>query len=330
MKLPFFGEILTKQTRMFFKQFAIFCLVLGVVSLFVAQSISPFFIQVSVLAIGTILIMTGVGASIYDYLAYDRRQRQSLERYEAERQMRGSKRSTEGGPQSLPIATRLRELLNLAKATTEPERELCRKVVEVTLERELALYEAERRLASIQDNLEAVRFRIDGEIEALGRRGRVNLTIGGAFAVSGIVVLGILAMFTSVQNWDDLLREFLPRLTFVVFVEILSYFFLNLYRQGMFEIKYFQNELTTFESHCLALEGAVVLGNAALIGDVCKALSSTERNFILKKGETTVDMRLREIADKQISPTIGEVKKLIEVVSDVSRKMTLKETQRPT
>jgi hypothetical protein len=313
-----------RKPRVFFRQVALTCVALGFFSLYVAPTRSST-TEVAMLVIGALLLMTGVGATIYDYLQYDRRVRQEDQDEERGSGFMKSRATTVAA--NVTATTSIRDLLSLEKIAADQNSIFGKQALEDALKSELKLYEAERRLASIQHNLDVVRNRIDREIDALGRRGRVNLAIGSAFAICGIAVLGVLAINTSVQNWNELLRDFFPRLTFVIFVEILSYFFLNLYRQGMYEIKYFQNELTTFESRCLALEGALSLGDQSLIGAICKDLSLTERNFVLRKGETTVDMRLREIADKQISPTIGELKKLGELVGDLSRKLTPQATQ---
>ena len=92
------------------------------------------------------------------------------------------------------------------------------------------------------------------------------------------------------SNNRDLVAYFLPRTTFVVLIELFAFFFLNLYRVSLSEIKYFQNELTNIESRILAMDAALFLDDSKALGEIATALSRTERNFVLKKGESTVQL----------------------------------------
>ena len=49
-----------------------------------------------------------------------------------------------------------------------------------------------------------------------------------------------------------------PRLTLSIFIEFFSFFFLRLYKTGISEIKYFQNELTNAELKFIAVEKAIM------------------------------------------------------------------------
>lgn len=130
-----------------------------------------------------------------------------------------------------------------------------------------------------------------GEIEALSRRGNLNLVIG---VLTTLVAVGILAstvMFDKIP--PDLLQlttHFVPRVTLSLFIEVFSFFFLRLYSNSLAEIKYFQNELTNVESRFIALRRAAYASDKTTLSKLLLALASTERNFILKKGETTADL----------------------------------------
>jgi hypothetical protein len=141
----------------------------------------------------------------------------------------------------------------------------------------------------------SIKSRLEEEIEALGRRGRVNMTIGALFAFAGISALGYFALWYEYRDLSDLSIRFLPRITFVVLVEVFSYFFLNLYRHSIFEIKYFQNEMTNVESRTLALQGCLLNGDVKTASKICELLAKTEGNFILKKGEVSLHEREIEL-----------------------------------
>lgn len=145
----------------------------------------------------------------------------------------------------------------------------------------------------LSERLEKTITRLKKELYALTRRGNLNLAIGSIIAIGGILLLGyfVATMTVSAQanaNGWAFLRRFLAQLSLVTVVEIFAYFFLRLYSQGLTEIKYFQNEISTFEAKLVSLKMALVDGNEALIGRVLTELARTERNHILKKGETTI------------------------------------------
>src|SRR4051794_40650890 len=100
-----------------------------------------------------------------------------------------------------------------------------------------------------------------------------------------MTLLGVVSLYYVYASFEDLALRFIPRFLFVIFVDIFSYFFLNLYRHSIFEIKYFQNELTNLDARLVALEGSLIIGDEKTVAKLCEALAKTERNFVLKKGE---------------------------------------------
>lgn len=97
------------------------------------------------------------------------------------------------------------------------------------------------------------------------------------------------------------------RLSLVLFIELFAYFFLQLYKSSLSEIKYFENELTNVETKSAALHAALAEGDDKLKTLVIKNLSQIERNIILEKGQTTVDLE-RAKSDSTIS---GEMLKAV-------------------
>ncbi len=90
-------------------------------------------------------------------------------------------------------------------------------------------------------------------------------------------------------NKEDLIKLF-PTFSLVLFIELFAYFFLRLYREGLSEMKYYQNELTNIESKLIAVEIALIKEDNESLKLTLDILSQTERNFILKKGETTAGL----------------------------------------
>ena len=106
------------------------------------------------------------------------------------------------------------------------------------------------------------------------------------------------------------ISHFVPRLTLVILIELFAYFFLSLYKASLAEIKYFQNELTNIESKELALQAALNSGEASMISDIVSKLALTERNHILSKDQTTVELeraRLEKDSKSEIAKYVAEL-----------------------
>ena len=83
---------------------------------------------------------------------------------------------------------------------------------------------------------------------------------------------------------SDLYR-FLARFGLVLIIESVAFFFLKLYREDRAMIRYFRNEITNLESKTSALRAALTFGTPADLSKTLQALSGTERNFLVKKGD---------------------------------------------
>lgn len=180
---------------------------------------------------------------------------------------------------------------------------------------------AEKRLTSSSDTtppearievaLAAIGTRLNQETRDLGRRANVSLLIGITFAVVG---LGILAGAVWWQEpppldepWQKTTMRFVPKLSLVIGIEVFAYFFLRLYRLGLSELKYYQNEITNIEFWSVAYRQAAARGDKATVGKVTQQLLKIERNFILKKGEKTVSTPQDEPA-LDVSAIVAAVK----------------------
>lgn len=155
--------------------------------------------------------------------------------------------------------------------------------------------------------------RLSNEINELGRRAKVNLIIGSVAALSGVSVF-VLFVFERVspEAVDSyLITDFAPRISLVIVIEIFAYFFLGLYKNNLSEIKYFHNELTNVESKYLALEEAVALSDKETLKEIVKEISKTERNFLLKKGESTVSTEEKRMAIEENRSTIQNLAQML-------------------
>lgn len=169
------------------------------------------------------------------------------------------------------------------------------------------------REREVARSFEETKNRLSLEIAALGRRGNLNLILGIITTVSGLLLLATF-VFTQIDTPKETIPfalHFLPRLTLVLFIEIFAYFFLLLYKSSLAEIKYFQNELTNVEQKYAALISSIQYDESAVRNDVISILASTERNHVLEKGQTTVELEKIRIEKEGLSDVAKHLASLL-------------------
>jgi hypothetical protein len=158
--------------------------------------------------------------------------------------------------------------------------------------------------------------RLQDEISALGRRANVNLVIGILVSALGLIVLTWFVIsatneLSSGMHPEDAAIRFVIRISLAIFIQVFAYFFLRLYRYSIFEIKYFQNEITGAQFKLLALVSGLDTKDKSTIQKLCLELAKTERNFILKKGETTAALQRDEIERDYENRMFAMVEKIV-------------------
>lgn len=171
------------------------------------------------------------------------------------------------------------------------------------------------RLEMLLKDFHSIKMRLGNEIEKLSRKANVNLVIGSLTTIVALIGLTVFvfqdkATFTSLM---DMAYHYLPRLSLIIFIEVFAYFFLKLYKLNLNDMKYFQNELTTVELKLASISTAINFGKDIDISAITVELSKTERNFILKKGETTVDLEKSKL-DK------SDIKQFLKSLTDIANK----------
>ena len=236
---------------------------------------------------------------------------------------------------SVPYEAALEQILNAEKVdNSDPEQieEIKQRAANVIVEREFVDrvdQEVARRRAAdgrtdYQNSVADIVSRLSAEVRELGKRATLNLYIGSLISVFGLVGL---AYFISLSKADladnlDLRRivlEFVMRLSLVVILQVFAYFFLRLYRQSIYDIKLFQNELTNVQSKNVAVYVALLADDQKALSAIGLALSKTERNFILKKDERTVALLDDEREGRYESAVIGTAERLVEKLAAVRK-----------
>lgn len=162
------------------------------------------------------------------------------------------------------------------------------------------------RIGAITDSSNKIISRINNEIYELRKRCAMNLSIGAVATLLAVILLTsatinltssdlIGQIISDDSNSNDkfikiLAIQLAPKISLAIFIEVFAYFFLRLYRNGLSEIKYFQNELTNIESKLAAAEISYITNDNESLRLSIDSLAKTERNFVLEKGQTTVEL----------------------------------------
>ena len=172
----------------------------------------------------------------------------------------------------------------------------------------------EYKINVIKDETKELQYGINNQIGKLSRSGTINLIIGLLLSITAILILiSLLYNFktNSYHNLNVFLIEFIPRLSLVIFIEIFSFFFLKLYKRSLDDVKYYQNERTNIDSKVIALKASIIFGKPELINNIIKSFSTVERNFIIKKGESTVNLEKLKIDEKADTDLVEKVLSVI-------------------
>lgn len=136
------------------------------------------------------------------------------------------------------------------------------------------------------------------EIDRVSRSANVNLAFGSVTTAAAVFFLAYQVVFVKAPDFADmraLLSYYIPRVSIVIFVEVFSFFFLRLYKANLADIKYYQNELTNIEFKLLAMRVAEDIGDTESTKAAIINFLATERNFVLKKDESTIELEKDKI-----------------------------------
>jgi hypothetical protein len=149
-----------------------------------------------------------------------------------------------------------------------------------------------RKINNLISYIENKSNRLDDEILRLRKSGNLNLVIGSLTTFLAILGLVYEVFFNEIdfKNNIQLLSHYIPRLSLLIFIEFFAFFFLKLYKSNLFEIKYFNNEKTNIDFKIFSLKTAIHFEDKEMINTCINNFIDTERNFIIKKDESTIDL----------------------------------------
>lgn len=165
---------------------------------------------------------------------------------------------------------------------------------------------------SIINELNPLTKNVEKYIDRIQRNSIVNLFIGILGTVTAITILAFSILtnktFLDLQSF---IIHFLPRFTFVIFIQLFAFFFLRLYKNNLEDAKYFQNELTNLTAKSSSIKISYLMGDTDKVYEILKDLSVIERNFKLLKDETTVGLEKAKLENNLEKSMIDQMKDLL-------------------
>jgi hypothetical protein len=127
------------------------------------------------------------------------------------------------------------------------------------------------------ETVENAKVRLQKEVFALGTRAHVNLVIGIIITVVGLFLLWTF-INEGVFSSSDGAYVFSARISLVLLIQVFSYFFLRLYKNGLDEIKYFQNEITNLDHFLTAIHMSKKTEGDETVKLIINKMTSCDRN----------------------------------------------------
>lgn len=138
------------------------------------------------------------------------------------------------------------------------------------------------------------------------------ILLAGCGCLILFIVVGLIG-YLYFNNQKIEIMYFLPFSGIVISLELLGYFFLKSYMETGVKIKYFQNELINLGLKKTALNIYIEYRPAESLGGIINVLINTERNHILKEGESSVELKQMELVSKYNS----SIKELINLNASI-------------
>lgn len=302
--------------------------IMGIILLIIREDIALGFFDkrssITISLFASFLLLYGIGFLLYTYLQFSRRI-ESVGFLDGEIELSSDVKTFETSLEELKL-----ELLKLKGneqsngVNREEINELIKKQIYQNLDSKnfLSILEERFRKQSSEENkilriakdFENINQRINFEISRLTKSANINLVFG---SITTLIAIGFLAYEVLYKeiNFKELiplLSHYIPRVAIVIFVEIFAFFFLKIYKANLADIKYFHNEKTNVDLKLVAIKAAIETRNETIMQTVIQELSKTERNFILKQGESTIELEKSKIdvsSDKNVIDALRDLLK---------------------
>lgn len=171
----------------------------------------------------------------------------------------------------------------------------------------------------IIEKFEDFKERIKEESSRLNRQALINLSLCFFIAFAFMGFVGYTTIFKSeISNgltWEYFIMNYIPKLTGILGILTMFLYFVRLYKANIIDAKYYQNELTNVEFRYLALLTSLELENNELTSNIIKDFILIDRNSILPKDQTTLELeriKIENELNKSYLSQIWELKSIFE------------------
>lgn len=164
--------------------------------------------------------------------------------------------------------------------------------------------------AEVYMRMKNSRARLKKSVEHLKIHANVNLVLANLVIAYTLFLLFILVK--DVLNIDKIIyTTLMARISVLVFSQFTVYLFIKMYRSNLTEMRFVENEITNIEQRFIALHVACVTNDSVLLKKSVGAFLQTERNFVLKKGESTLFIEREKLDKVQPHDFLERVEKVV-------------------
>lgn len=114
-----------------------------------------------------------------------------------------------------------------------------------------------------------------------------------SFVTIGLLVLIIgyelkfAPKYSKIEEW---LPHTFPKIVLVIIVQIFAFFYFSITKTSLNRVQYLINEKTNIHLKIYALKASVALNQSKIVSEILSEFAKTERNFIIEKDKTTVEI----------------------------------------
>jgi hypothetical protein len=202
----------------------------------------------------------------------------------------------------LERAKKLKELYDISESLGDDRNKLLNLIISYTNIKRKENEIQEEKHAEIIIVFEDMQSRLKDECNRLNKHALINLFL--CFFIAFILMSFI--AYTSIFNPEInvvttiqvFIVKYLPRIIAIISLLTMFLYFAKLYKTNIIDVKYYQNELTNIEMRLASLQTALVNGDKDIINRVITEISSTERNSIINKDQTTSELERIKMENK--------------------------------
>lgn len=168
--------------------------------------------------------------------------------------------------------------------------------------------------------LNQAKVKINDTCDLFKNHSKLTLSMAIAIAISGLIPFFSVVLTSNLVNHSNIdatkaLFERIPYFSLAVFIEFIAGIFLKMYYKQLEEMKYYRNESTNLTVQITVLQSAFYSLKEDALEKILGKLLDTERNRIIKKGETTEEIERSKANAQDVTALI----KLINKVENIGK-----------